>query len=443
MAEEPRRSTRERRIRRDSSYYYDEKVFSALSNTNNTISDNRQLRDQCESNSVNLNTNLIDSNKVEEASGYAADTWIKLLYSSNQFVNSEDISGNEDQHEVFSEDEVGHSVSVGDRGEVAPNPHSASINVSVHNINSAGAAERRNSSTNIEFLDIEGNFLSAGTMSGGRSSSEGENVERRLLSGTKLGNIASFSGRKPDSPESPGVGEINTAILTVVNNLSAQLANMDTRLQQMEDRVSGRDSVSDASARASSRDGRQKHRQSVEISSKSKSKVKKDRVEFEKQRSSKVLLDKIKSRNQKTDSDEEASDEDHDLPTMRKKLSRRQREAARKRSSVIQKKAGSTFPVSEEESTSSGMDSGSDSQSRKKGKVKSGAKVRSRPVVKTELWPHTIAIEDDGDDFTSENISLAKFLSCFTYIMTSCEDIEASGRTWLLHAMSHILELLP
>ena len=79
---------------------------------------------------------------------------------------------------------MGHSVSVGDRGEVAPNPHSASINVSVHNINSAGGAERRNSSTNIEFLDIEGNFLSAGTMSGGRSSSEGENVERRLLSGT-------------------------------------------------------------------------------------------------------------------------------------------------------------------------------------------------------------------------------------------------------------------
>ena len=52
MAEEPRRSTRERRIRRDSSYYYDEKVFSALSNTNNTIGDNRQIRDQCESNSV-------------------------------------------------------------------------------------------------------------------------------------------------------------------------------------------------------------------------------------------------------------------------------------------------------------------------------------------------------------------------------------------------------
>ena len=77
MAEEPRRSTRERRIRRDSSYYYDEKVFSALTNTNNNISDNRQIRDQWESSSVELNPNLIDSNKIEEASGYAADTWIK------------------------------------------------------------------------------------------------------------------------------------------------------------------------------------------------------------------------------------------------------------------------------------------------------------------------------------------------------------------------------
>ena len=99
MAEEPRRSTRERRVRRDSNYYYDEKVFSALSNINNTISDNRQLRDQCESNSVELNPNFIESNELVEASGYAADTWIKLLYSE---LNS----GNENQQAVFSEDEV-------------------------------------------------------------------------------------------------------------------------------------------------------------------------------------------------------------------------------------------------------------------------------------------------------------------------------------------------
>ena len=45
-----------------------------------------------------------------------------------------------------------------------------------------------------------------------------------------------------------------------------------------------------------------------------------------------------------------------------------------------------------------------------------GAKIRKRPVIKTELWPHIIANEDDGDEVTSEDIgmpdsSLASLLS--------------------------------
>ena len=76
-------------------------------------------------------------------------------------------------------------------------------------------------------------------------------------------------------------------------------------------------------------------------------------------------------------------------------------------------------------------------------RVKSGAEVKQRPVVKTELWPHTIANEEDGEDVTSEDISLAKFLSCFTHIVTtSCEAV-AAGRSLLLHAVSTVLEFLP
>ena len=48
------------------------------------------------------------------------------------------------------------------------------------------------------------------------------------------------------------------------------------------------------------------------------------------------------------------------------------------------------------------------------------------------------------DDATSNTISLAKFLSCFTYIMANCEDpVEASGRAHLLHAVSLVWEYLP
>ena len=41
-------------------------------------------------------------------------------------------------------------------------------------------------------------------------------------------------------------------------------------------------------------------------------------------------------------------------------------------------------------------------------------------------------------------ILLARFLSCFTLIMTTCEDsIETAGRSLLLHAVSTVLECLP
>ena len=92
--------------------------------------------------------------------------------------------------------------------------------------------------------------------------------------------------------------------------------------------------------------------------------------------------------------------------------------------------------------------SGSGGKARKKRKrrrrVKSGAKVKHRPVVRTELWPHTISNENEGENITSEDISLAKFLSCFSYIITtSSSEIEAAGRALLLHAVSTVLECLP
>ena len=64
-------------------------------------------------------------------------------------------------------------------------------------------------------------------------------------------------------------------------------------------------------------------------------------------------------------------------------------------------------------------------------------------MVRTELWPHTIANEEDGEDTTCEDISLAKFLKCFGIIMTTCEGKEAKGRPVLLLALTSMLEYLP
>ena len=83
---------------------------------------------------------------------------------------------------------------------------------------------------------------------------------------------------------------------------------------------------------------------------------------------------------------------------------------------------------------------------RKKKSVKSGAKIKKRPVVKSEDWPHIIANEENGgeDEVNSTNISLSEFLTCFSHIMLTCKSpIEKAGRSALLNAISLILKCLP
>ena len=165
------------------------------------------------------------------------------------------------------------------------------------------------------------------------------------------------------------------------------------------------------------------------------------RVEQEKARQLKVMKDKLYNRGKckEADSSEESSEEFLDMKALRKKMTRKQKEACKCKVSARLKKAGAYFPE-ESTSASSGTDSSDSGRKVKGSKVKSGAKVKKRPVVRTELWPHTIANEEDGGDITSENISLSKFLSCFTSIMTSYGKREATGRTELLHAITNVLE---
>ena len=77
--------------------------------------------------------------------------------------------------------------------------------------------------------------------------------------------------------------------------------------------------------------------------------------------------------------------------------------------------AGATFPDDEfddpgsSSSSSSGRESSGSRRRRRRRKVKSGSKVKKRSVVRTELWPHTILNEEEGGEWTSENIMWNKF----------------------------------
>ena len=176
-------------------------------------------------------------------------------------------------------------------------------------------------------------------------------------------------------------------------------------------------------------------------------KVKKVRVEDERERQLRILLDEWDDKgNSGNDAQSENdSDEESNLRKMEKKMSKKQKAKRDKAVLSILDKAGTQFP-DDEHSASSGSGSGTDSEDSKKHKcrsrkVKSGAKVKKRPVIRTELWPHTIANKNEGEDNSCENILFQLFLQCFPYILVTCGDkAEVDGCAILLHAITSIMK---
>ena len=161
-------------------------------------------------------------------------------------------------------------------------------------------------------------------------------------------------------------------------------------------------------------------------------------------------MEKLKEKENSADDAQESSgssDDDFNLKVLKKKMSKKQKKKCEEKVSARLKQSGALFPddsfSSSGSSDSSGMDSEVSKRHKSRRKVKSGARIKKRPVVRTELWPHTIANEEDVEEVTSETIGLSRFLSCFSFIMLSCGKAEASGRAALLHAVSGVLECLP
>ena len=94
------------------------------------------------------------------------------------------------------------------------------------------------------------------------------------------------------------------------------------------------------------------------------------------------------------------------MGSMKKKMSRKQKLALGLKVSKRVSQSNGEFPDDDDDSSSAG--SGTDSSKvrcHRRKTIKSGSKVRIRPVKKTELWPHTIANESNDEDITHETIS--------------------------------------
>ena len=277
MAQEPRRSERVAKIRRDSSFYYEEEVLNALTKSPVNNCEVWQPCSDSESNCVfdSLNSESVtDRNSVINSSVPLAVGWSDIVFSVNEIDDNSKTRG------IPSENCLGSARSP------ALNTHSASISDSVENINISGAA-RRNSSTSAKFLDLEGHFLSA-EMSA--SSSDGESVigsnsggidnQKAGLSGVKIGPSSGLASAKAFTPQSPVDPAVDRALMALLEGMSAKLDSFEELLGSFNNRLSSLESSRES-------EGDSQHSKQP---MKSKNISKKDRVEFEKIRSSKVLI---------------------------------------------------------------------------------------------------------------------------------------------------------
>ena len=174
-------------------------------------------------------------------------------------------------------------------------------------------------------------------------------------------------------------------------------------------------------------------------------------MEFEKNRQLQVLLDKYANRDKGVSTNTESEEEsqagtDQDLRGIKNSMSRKKKEEAQLKLASRVHQVGASFPANDPDPSSSdgsGNESDVRTSSKSRRKIRSGAMVKQRPVIKTELWPHTVANEEEACDATSENIFQQKFLKYFTYIMATREPKEAAGRQQFLYAITSVLDCLP
>ena len=238
---------------------------------------------------------------------------------------------------------------------------------------------RGNSSTRLDFLDLEDNFLSASPSALSDSSGMADIRSNEEVSGPECqcteDDVCKSCKAAPEVDLTRAVLaalEKMDKLTEKVGSLQSGISALNSRLEKLEDR----ESDGQASARSVSL---------ADLSGKGSGK--KGRVEEEKDRQFRVLQEKLKNRKQKAQpSDEESSDGGFDLKALRKSLSKKQKNECDRKVAARLKQAGAVFPEDDtDSSSSSGTESDRGRSGRHRRQVKSGAKVKRRPVLRTEL----------------------------------------------------------
>ena len=417
MAKATRSSKRDIKQRRDPAFAYDEESLAFLASSS-SIGGGTTLRHSSSDNvivqgeSTDFNAESIVNS---ELTPWANIAFLNSYLPSYSHVDSEcaPISLNENSSLVNSNRSRGQ-----EQNSTSDNSESCFGKIT--------GAGRNYSSTRLDYLDIY-SFCSV---------SPTPRVDTSDMSGKEETGVCSCSGSltcakctaKGDDGEL--INSLKEA-LEKINFLTKEVTSLKKDVEKLKsDSESSGSHSGGMSGKASS---------SKEKVKPGQEKVKLSRVELEKERQLKLMKEKLDSRRGEISSSDE-SDSSLNMKKLRRRMPRKKKEECEAKLLSKLKVAGASFP----EESSTGTDSSSSGKkSRSSGKVKSGAKLRKRPVIKTELWPHIIANEDDGDEVTSEDIGLARFLSCFTFIMINCGRKESEGRAKLLHAVSNILECLP
>ena len=413
MAQPSRASSRQVKPRREEGFVYDSDSTNFLLKKRNGRDNQHQESD---SSSPALNTAL--AGKDYTTSVYWSDIDLPLL--------NIDFGANNKQA-LYSLSHPKYCVTKHLEGE-----EEAADDAFVNN----SANTRKTSSTRYNFLDFSDNFLSVSSAihtnstSGMSGTDTQENSKKN--SPDKSGSSGASSSAATSSEQ-----KLDQAVKALVG-AAAKIGSMAEEMKLIRDRLDKLEGSQYSDI----------DRSQPKSKGKKKNKNKSERVEDEKIWQLHLLQDNLRRKpliSYSSSDSEISSEEATNMKTLKSKMSRRKQDLVGSKLSARLKEAGAMFPEESCETTeSSGTESGSVKKKYRcrSRKVKSGAKIQKRPVIKTELWPHTIANEDDGENITSDNINLSKFLSCFTYIVTCCGGVESRGRSALLHAVTTVLEYL-
>ena len=450
----PRRSQRITRLRREAGFLYDED----LERTEASDSPAVEVWQQRISNSSSLpgHLNLDDSSVCSEDSQletnegavssipYPARSWSEIeIYSRS--VNSVEISNTFLTSSQNFRQFRSRSYSQSSRRDTFSFVDSPTADFS-RSADTVGegllGGPRRLSSTRGDFLDLTGNFLSVDSIN---LLAETPSIDSEMDQVANNGQSQGSSGPSEENVVLASVLEMMSKMSEISNKVTAMqnnVSSVQTKLGAYNDRIRNLEAANSVTSdsdlggtRGDRRKGGGSRHQKEPKDRKSKKKGKKDFIDAEKERTYQLLKANLKQRQSgKGKSRQESEDEtgDDESPS-----------SSPSESSSLSSSSDSSSEVSLSRLASASQSASSSQsrrRSRRKKQVKSGSKIKHRPVLKTELWPHTVANENDGEEMTCDNIILSKFISCFTSIVANSKGVEAEGRNNLLHGIGLVLE---